>query len=196
MKKFSGYEETQVYTEFTKLPVDGYVVEIQKVDFADYDWGEVMLLYYDIAEGDFKGFFHEQYKENTQPDKKYKGVFRLVLPKDDGSEKDEWSKRKFKTCMTAIEDSNSGYHWAWEESTLVGKHVGIIFQDQEWEFKGKFGMSAQPYSMTTVEKIREGSFKIPEPKFLENSAYKNRSSFQMGKDSDFSEIQDDGDLPF
>lgn len=190
MKKFNGYEETQVYTESKKLPAGGYVTEIQKVEISEYDWGEVLLLFYDIVEGEFKGFYHEQYKESSQPDKKYKGVFRLNIPKDDGSEKDEWTKRKFKTCTTAIEDSNDGYHWAWDESTLVGKKVGIIFQDKEWEFNGRTGITAQPYSMTTTEKIREGKFKIPEVKYLEGNSPKASEEF-----SEVSGIYDD-DLPF
>lgn len=189
MKAFSGYEETQVYTEAKKLPVDGYVVEIQKAEVVEYDWGDVLALSYDIAEGEYQGFFLEQWKENTQPDKKYKGVFRLNIPKDDGSEKDEWSKRKFKTCATAIEESNTGYRWEWEEQTLVKKKVGMIFQDKEWEYNGKTGMSAQPYAMTTVEKIREGNFKIPKPKYLNGDA-------PTPSTQGFNEVVDDGDLPF
>ncbi len=64
-------------------------------------------------------------------DKKWKGVIRQFLPKDDGTDNDEWTKSSFKGLTTAFEHSNPGYTWNWEETSLVGKLVGILFRNEE-----------------------------------------------------------------
>ena len=39
--------------------------------------------------------------------------------------------------MTAVEDSNEGYHWGWDESTLKDKLVGAKFYIEQSEYDGK-----------------------------------------------------------
>ena len=93
-------------------------------------------------------------------------MLRIYVPKDDGSEKDLWTKRKFKAIIQAIEDSNPGYHWDWNESGLKGKIVGCIFQWKEWAMNGKSGWFANPYNFIDVAKVRSGEFKLPDDKPL------------------------------
>ena len=133
MKKLNGYETAQAYFEQERLPVGGYVLKILDVKYQENSWGDVILLSFDIEEGEYKGFFANNYRAQTQEDKKWKGTYRLRVPKDDGSEQDNWKMRRFKTVMLNFEDSNPGYRWNWEEWTLKGKFIGALFNNKEYE---------------------------------------------------------------
>lgn len=198
MKKLNGYETAQAYFEQERLPVGGYVLKILDVKYQENSWGDVILLSFDIEEGEYKGFFANNYRAQTQEDKKWKGTYRLRVPKDDGSEQDNWTMRRFKTVISAFEESNSGYHWNWDEQTLKGKMIGALFNNKEYEFDGRHGFFTNCHSLVTVEKIRSGKFEIPADTLLKekgNSGYPAGST--PGIDG-FMNIPDgiDEELPF
>lgn len=170
MKAFNGYNETQAYTDGMKLPPNGYVLKILNVKIEDGKNGnsDQMVISYDVEEGEFKGFYQKQYSSQTSEDKKWKGSTRLWLPKDDGSESDEWTKRKFKTFIVSVEDSNEGFHWDWDENKLKGKIVGGVFNEKEWEYNGNSGFFTNLHHFAAADKIRKNDFKIPEPTYLKN----------------------------
>lgn len=166
MKKFSGYAETTTFTERPRLPIGGYILKILNAEELTYSWGSVLKIDFDIAEGEHKDFYKKDYAAQTQEDKKWKGSFRLNVPKDDGSEQDAWTKSKFKTIIEgAIEVSNPGYKWNWDETSLKGKLIGGIFNNKEWEVDGstgyKTGFFTNCKTLISVEKIRSNDFKIP-----------------------------------
>lgn len=138
MKKWNGYETTEVMGTKRKLPAGGYVCRIMEAEEKEYGWGSVLNILFDIAEGQYKGFYSEQYEKQTK-DKKWKGVYRLNVPKDDGSEKDERLKKAFKTFIHHIESSNQGYKWDWNEAALKGKLFGGVFGEKEYEVDGNTG---------------------------------------------------------
>lgn len=168
MKKFKDYETTQAYANAERLPIGGYVIKIENVKFEEGTNGmsDRIALMFDIAEGEFKGFFRTNYENQTQEDKKWKGTYRIYCPKDDGSEQDTWTKRRFKTIMEAFEDSNPNFTWNWDEKLLKGKVIGAIFNDKEYEFNGNRGFFTNCYSLVKAEDIRKGNFKIPEATLL------------------------------
>lgn len=192
MKKLSRYEEAKVYSEQERLPVGGYILKIMDVKYQENAWGDAIILSFDIEEGEQKGFFAENYKNQTQEDKKWKGTYRLRVPKDDGSEQDEWTMRRFKTVIRNVEESNPGFHWDWDEQKLKGKTVGALFNNKEYEVKGRHGFYTNCHSLVTAEKIRSGSFKIPEDTLL-----KKATGTRPGADG-FMNIPDgiDEELPF
>ncbi len=161
MKKLNGYEEAQAYSEQERLPAGGYVLKILDVKYQENSWGDVILLSFDITEGGYKDFFANNYRAQTQEDKKWKGTYRLYVPKDDGSEQDNWTMRRFKTVISAFEESNPGYHWNWDEWTLKGKVIGALFNNKEYEFDSRHGFFTNCHSLVTAEKIRSGKFDIP-----------------------------------
>lgn len=170
MKAFNGYDKTQAYTKSERLPVGGYVIKILQVKIIEGQNGysDQMEVSYDIAEGEQTGFYQKQYAGQVGEDKKWKGSTRIWLPKDDGSEKDEWTKRKFKTFIVSVEESNDGYHWDWDESKLKGKLVGGLFNDKEWEKDGKTGYYTALHSFVSAKTIRQSDFTIPAPTYLKN----------------------------
>lgn len=185
MKKFDV--EIKKATTRQHLPAGGYVAKILNAEEVSYDWGNVLLISFDIAEGDNKDHFANDYRNQDREDKKWRGTYRLRIPLDDGSERDRWSKRTFGNAIWAIEDSNSGYHWDWNEVELKGKFIGVLFRDREWEMNGRTGWSTECCALTSVSDIHSGNFKMPKAKSLDGS----KSSA-----APLHEVEDDEDLPF
>ncbi|WP_130861454.1 hypothetical protein [Bacilliculturomica massiliensis] len=162
MKKLAGFEKAAPYADQAPLPVGGYILKILDARETENSWGgSSLVISFDIEEGDYKGFFSKNYKAQTQEDKKWKGTARWNVPNDDGSEKDAKAMRAFKTMITAIEDSNEGYHWDWDEIKLKGKIVGGVFGRKEYDFDGRHGFYTTCRNFKAVHAIREGSFKVP-----------------------------------
>lgn len=195
MKKFNNWENVKAASEFVPLPAGGYIVELKNAKVKEYknqngDAFERFEIAIDIAEGEFKDYYANDYCNQTNEDKKWKGVLRLYMPKEDGSEQDEWTKSRFKSFIEAVEDSNPGFHWDWDESKLRGKKIGCLFRLEEWEYNGKTGKKAQPFKAVSVEKIKSGNFKIPKEKLLEKNA-----SAPTAPTPEFRDIPDE-DVPF
>lgn len=191
MKKFGSFDKVQAITETERLPVGGYILKIldaEEVEFSN--GGSGLKISFDVAEGEHKDFYKQNYKNQQDEDKKWKGNLMLYVPRDDGSEMDEWTARKFKTAIEAIEDSNTGYHWDWNESALKGKKVGGIFFNKEYDYNGRNGFYTACHSFKSVECIKSGKYKIPADKLLN----KSDGTIRVGG-AVFEEIDDEG-LPF
>ena len=167
MKQFSGFKAEKSTTR-EQLPVGGYVAKILNAEEVTYSWGSVLEIYFDILEGAHAGFFKKDFDAQKGEDKKWRGKYRLSVPKDDGSEKDGWTKRTFHNAIYCIEDGNPGYHWNWDETTLKGKIVGVLFRNEEWEYNGNTGWSTRACALACVGDIKDGNFKMPKDKPLKN----------------------------
>ena len=203
IKKPNNWNEVKAYTEIVKLPLGAYICKVKQVAIQNNGYGDQLCILFDIDEGEYAGYYADDYKNNQNKDKKWKGILRLWLPKDDGSEKDEMTKRTFKGMVTAFENSNYGYTFDWNESSLVGKKLGVLYRDEEWEFKGKTGWAARPFRAISVESVKNGSFRLPAEKPLKNKStadsyggfndYASTSAAVGG----FAEINgEDDELPF
>ena len=186
MKAFNGLEIKKSVSASEPLPAGGYVAKILNAKLEEYGWGEVLVISFDIADGEYKDFFSKQYNENTREDKKWKGNFRLTVPQESNQYFDS-QKRTFGNAIWAIEESNPSFRWAWDENALKGKMVGVLFRDREWEIEGKTGMTTEACTFVSVEDVRTNNFKMPKPKML------NKTTSQTASNSNFAVI-DDGDL--
>lgn len=193
MIAYKDYKAEKTATGKETIPAGGYVAKILDVKEVPYSWGNVLLISFDIIEGEHKDFFKNDYAVNTKEDKKWRGVYRLNVPKDDGTEQDGWTKNTFGNAMFAIEASNGGYHWAWDEKTLKGKTIGVLFRNFEWEMSGKNGWSTECGMLLPVDDIRGGKYKP-----MKDRPLKNKSGAVQTSSSGFSELPavDDSDLPF
>lgn len=174
MKVFKGYDQAKVNAQRSgseRLPAGAYVCDIigVKAEEGKDDNSDKILIQFDIAEGDYKGFFKKQYDDNTADDKKYKGKTTIYCPRDDGSEKDEWTKNTFAKWTNALEESNSGYHWDWDEAKWKGKKIGIVFGDTGTRIEGKDIVYTEARYPVSVEKVRAG--KAGEAKFKAKNGY-------------------------
>lgn len=197
IKRPSNWNEVQEFSERQKLPLGAYVCKVKKAVVQSTDYGEQLVLLFDIEEGEFRNYYNNDYATNQNQDKKWRGLLKVWLPKDDGSEKDEWTKRTFKGMVTAFEKSNPGYQFDWNEASLAGKMVGILYRNEEWEMNGRSGWTVRPFRAISADSVRSGDFTLPKDKPLKNkSTYSGYTDFQTAPGQTFTELNDDGDLPF
>ena len=195
MRQINNWNDIKAVGEARELPVGGYVCKIMGAEVKTFDGKngsfEQLHISIDVAEGEYKGFYAENYRAQNTEDKRWKGVVRLYLPVEDGSEKDGLTASILKGAIEAIEDSNSGYTWNWDEKTLKGKTVGCILRNEQWAFNGRTGWKAQPFKLIAADKIRSGDFKIPKEKGLAGQSAPAATSAPAGF-----EVVEDDDLPF
>lgn len=197
MKAFKGYNETKAYSnsEREQLPKGGYVCEIKKAEVINGQYGEQLKVSLEIAEGDFKGFFERAWRNQEKEDKVWIGTYFLPVPNDDGSERDSWDKRKFKTFTEAVEESNPGYHWDWNEAGLKGKLFGGLFSIRQ-----KKGNNGAIYDnticsgATSAQNVRDGKYRLPKDKLVDGGVTQAAATDADGFIN--VGIDDDGGLPF
>lgn len=190
MKPYNGYEARKKSVK-ENLPAGGYVVKVLDAAERRYDWGNVIEISFDVAEGEYTGFFQKDYKNNMNEDRKWRGKFRLNEPKDDGSDKDAWTKKNFEGVIYALEHSNPGFHWDWKEENLKGLTVGALFRNKEWEMNGNTGWTTECCDFVESDDIRQNKYRMPKDKPL-----KNHGGTCKTDNKGFEEIIDDDGLPF
>ena len=166
IKRFGDYDKVRGYGDQEQLPRGGYVCKILGAKVENGNYGQMIKIAFDICEGDYAGYYQRRFDNNTSEDRKWPGTYLLNVPTDDGSERDGWTKRRFKTFTEALEDSNEGYHFDWDEAKFKGKLVGLLFNYREYEYNGRVGMIPNAAGATSVEAIRAGRFKVPEDRML------------------------------
>jgi len=192
IQSFKDYKETKAYTDAETLPKGAYKVKILGASVEENSRGKYIKIGCDIAEGEFKDFFANQYKNDQREDKKWQCNYLLNIPKDDGSQQDGWTKRKFKTFTEALEESNEGYHFDWDEQKFKGKLFGGLFNEQEYKKNdGTVGKSVKIGKVISLRALKEGKYKMPEDKLLKTSNNDSSSDSFMNIPDDLEE-----ELPF
>ena len=135
----------------TMLPAGGYVAVMTAVE--DFGNNGYLLITYDIAEGERKGFFETD-------DRVYTHQFRRYY-----TGKSQGFMAKFLEC---VEGSNKDFKldgWDNDEQDLVGKLVGIIVQREDYTNQsGEDRARMNVEDFAKADDIRNGRFKLPEPK--------------------------------
>lgn len=192
IQSFKDYKETKAYTDAETLPKGAYKVKILGASVEENSRGQYIKIGCDIAEGEFKDFFANQYKNDQREDKKWQCNYLINIPKDDGSQQDGWTKRKFKTFTEALEESNEGYHFDWDEQKFKGKLFGGLFNEQEYKKNdGTIGKSVKIGKVVSLQALKEGKYKMPEDKLLKTSNNDSSSDSFMNIPDDLEE-----ELPF
>lgn len=179
MKQFGNYEDAKRLAQATgsaKLPEGAYICKVLGVRYENgvNNAQDRIILQFDIAEGEYKDFFKKQYEGNSDEDKKWKGKVNIFIPKDDGTEQDNWTKRTFAGWTNAIEESNPGYSWDWDETKWKGKILGIVFGITGTKINGKSVTYTEARFATSVQKIKDGT--APTAKFKTKKGFSVNSS--------------------
>ena len=190
IKSYNGFKPERTTTRET-LPAGGYVAKIMDATVISYDWGDVLKVDFDIAEGEYKGFFATDYRNNTNDDKKWRGTYRINIPNESNQYFDS-QRKSFNNLIACLEETNSGFHFDWDESKLKGKGIGVLFRNKEWEYNGSTGWTTECCTVTTAKDIREGNFKMPKDKPLKAKA----ANTDAYSETVFAPVDDDADLPF
>lgn len=171
IKQFKDYATTKGYSDYEALPKGAYVMRILGVEMCTNSIGEYIKIGMDVAEGEYKDFYMNDWKGQQGENKTWRCNYLLNIPTDDGSEKDGWTKRRFKTFTDALEESNDGYHFDWDEQKFKGKLIGGLFNIREYEKNdGSIGSATNLAQVTTVQKVREGKYKLPADKLIQRTA--------------------------
>lgn len=158
MKKIENFEEIKASDEFDSLKPGGYIGVLYKAE--DEPEKEYLKVFFDIAEGEFTGYYKNLY---SQFDFWGGTFFRSYKEK---------ALSMFKGFIKAVEESNPGYVWNWDESTLKGKKVGLILQEEEFvptggAHAGELRTHLIVQKVVNVETIKSGKYKVPELKKLD-----------------------------
>lgn len=151
-----------------RLPAGGYVCRYTKVE--DVPDKEYLYMEFDIAQGDYKDYY-KQLEESLhfwagRCNRSYK---KTALP-------------FFKRMCSAVAKSNPGFIFDGgkqnsDERTLVGKYVGLILGEEEYngndgDVKTRLYMHAE----CDINDIKAGKFKVPELKRLKEDSVSPTSS--------------------
>lgn len=173
IKKFNDYDSIQVFEGGPQLEPGGYELQIINVKVEKFDNCEIMKVAFDIVNNEkYAGFYSTRFKaaKANNKDAKWNGIFDVFIPKDDGSEKDNYTKTSFKRFITSVERSNEGYVWDWNELSLKGKMFGGVFGREEFKTKdGEYKFATKCRFPRSIESIRNGDYKIPDDKLMEKN---------------------------
>lgn len=165
MKQIKDFDKIEASTGGSKrIPVGGYVVGIFAAQ--DVPDKEYLKIFFDVVEGEHKLFYKKKFDSDTRDDKKW--------PMDGSTIRSYKEKAlpMFKGFTTAVENSNKGYKWDWDESTLKGKKFGVVIGEEEYVSKnnGKTYVRSYVAAIRSADTIRNGDFEVPELKKLDQSA--------------------------
>ena len=159
MKRINNWENIQESTSFKRLTPNSYICTILIVE--DYPEKEYLKIYFDIAKGDDKGYFKKQYDGDTRKERKWPNAGTFIRSYKDSA------ASMFKGFTNAVEKSNKGYKWDFDEKTLVNKVVGLIIADEQYQNqKGQVRVRNYVAAVRSVETIEKGEYEIPALKEL------------------------------
>ena len=114
--------EAKGMEDFKTLPIGAYeCVIIGGAVHTNPDNGKkTFKVAVDIANGEFKDYFKKRFDANTNEDKKWdNNAVRYLAYEGD-------NVAYFKGFITCVENSNPGYKWNWDETTLKGKFKVLV----------------------------------------------------------------------
>lgn len=159
MKRIENWDSIIESTSFKRLTPNGYIVKILNVE--DYPDKEYLKIYFDIVKGDDKGYFKKQYDGDTRKERKWPNAGTFIRSYKDSA------ASMFKGFINAIEKSNKGYQWNFDEKTLVNKIIGLIIADEQYQNqKGQVRVRNYVAAVCSVETIEKGEYEIPALKDL------------------------------
>lgn len=180
MQKPNDYDNVQAYGEFTPLKLGGHICKIMQVKETKSKAGKEMLeISLDIAEGEQKDYYAQQYKSDTRENKKWGCVIYQLIKDNDGN-----TSRGFKSFITSTENSNNGFKVLWGEKFVAcfkGKLIGGVFGREEYlNTNNEKKFSTKCSQFRSIEAIRNG-VEVPEDKLLPSSStYSNLTPSSVG----------------
>ena len=151
MKPIEGWESINEAGEFKRLPAGIYGAKITNiVNNAEREYFEI---YCDVVKGEFANYFkllvENGLKDTSRTIRSYKQS-ALVF---------------FKGFITAVEKSNPGYQWDWDENKLIGKNVIAVFGEEEYiDGDGNVKTNVKIQEFRSLEAWQKGEIKVPEIK--------------------------------
>lgn len=132
------YDKSKRKKSFQQLPKGAYVIKIMgaKEEPNKKGGGSHLTIAFDIAEGEYAGFYDNQFQSSSDENKKWANdaIYHLNIPHD-GCESYIWDN--WNTFFADLEDSNNGFVFAGDPKALKGKLIGGKFHIEQSEYRGE-----------------------------------------------------------
>lgn len=153
MRKPNGYDDSEAIEGGFRSPQAGpCIMGVAKVTTQNNRNGEQqLLLFLDIAEGEFKNFYRRQ-GERFQNDK-----YLRFWQNTEGK-----SLPHFKGLIKSFEESNSRFVFNFDESMLVHKKIGANLREKEYvrSSDGTIGTYLKVAYLCSTRSVLEGKHKV------------------------------------
>lgn len=188
--------EAKGMDDFRGLPIGAYkcVIKDARLNHNEETGKNTLKISIDIASGEYKDYFLKAYETDTRIDRKWNNnAVRYLAYEGD-------NVAFFKGFITTVENSNVGYKWNWEESTLKGKKVCGVFQYEEYEKQdGTRGIKVRLSKFRSLDKMKDievsDSIKMLDGSYVSYDDYIERKEDKFADFKDSVEINE-CDLPF
>ena len=158
--------EGKEYGDYENLEIGGHEIVIKNAyEYMGKTGNMSLRIEVDIAGNDKQaGFYQKQYDNNISVDRKWpSSACKYVSLKED-----ENCIAMFKGFTTAVENSNPGYKWNFDEQTLIGKKLCGVFGLEEYiNDKGELKTAIKLIQFRSLDKLKDT--KIPKVKLLNNT---------------------------
>lgn len=188
------YDKSKRKKSFEQLPKGAYVIKIMdaREEQNRNNNGTHLTVSFDIAEGDYEGFYSNQYIANTNEDKKWPrdAMYYLTIPADGCN---EYIWQNWNTFFADLEDSNNGFIFAGDPRELKNKLLGAKFNIEQTEYQGKVYSHTRMRWTCVAEDVRQGKAgSMPADKLVEQAPPVS------GSGTDWMKVPEgiDEDLPF
>lgn len=179
MEKIKDFEKVEAkgMDDFKGLPIGAYecVIKDAKINHNEITGKNTLKISVDIASGEYKDFFKKSYENDTRIDKKWNNnaVRYLAYEGENVS--------YFKGFLTIVENSNVGYKWNWEESTLRDKKIVGVFQYEQYEKQdGTKALKVRLTKFRSLDKLGEikvsDSVKMLDGTYVDYEEYMKKSN--------------------
>ena len=204
MEKIENWEtvEAKGMDDFKALPIGAYecVIKDARVNLNSESGKKTLKISVDIAKGEYQDYFLKRYNNNTNTDKKWDNNACRFL----GNEGD--SIPFLKGFLTSVENSNPGYKWNWDETTLKGKKICGVFQYEEYEKQdGSRGVKVRLNKFRSMDIMKDACVNFSDNVKLLNGKYMSIDDYNERQDEN-KQLNDlfgdsvveisSGDLPF
>ena len=188
--------EAKGMDDFKGLPIGAYecVIKDARLNHNEETGKNTLKISIDIASGEYKDYFLKAYETDTRVDRKWNNnAVRYIAYEGD-------NVAFFKGFITIVENSNVGYKWNWEESTLKGKKLVGVFQYEEYEKQdGTRGIKVRLNKFRSLDKLKDievsDSIKMLDGSYVSYDDYMERKEDKFADFKDCVEINPDS-LPF
>jgi len=191
VKELAEAVPTPDTTDYKRLVGGGYNIKIVKcTEKEDKEYYDVV---YDIAEGEYQDMFSTDYYADDA-DKDFRHHFIISYKNGNLS--------NVKRLIEVVEQSNPGFNWSGLDTELVGKIIGVVLQEEEYERNdGEVGVGISNFvTLKSTDEINAGDYKVPKIKKLRGGRTVQAEPVRVGAGqttgaSVFASVKDD-DVPF
>ena len=189
------YDKTKRRKSFQILPKGAYVVTIKsaKEENNKSGVGTHLTIAFDIAEGEYKGFYQSQFESDTNEDKKWSrdAIYYVTVPNDNSPQYvwDNWN-----TFFADLEDSNGGFVFGGDVKTLKCKLIGGKFHNDQSEYNGNVYDHTRMRWTCPADDVRNGKpGKMPKDSLIVSS----KPAAGATSSDDFMDLPEDNEeFPF